>query len=106
MHVQPAGLGQPIQGCGCRFRVESPGGDFAFIGRQRRLRIDDQRFPVDLLLFCARARAGHWHYALEGLPNKVMAAEYRTALPDEEVPAAELDRTQQRLAAAKPDRKR
>ena len=46
------------------------------------------------------------HDALEGLPNKVLAAEYRTALPDEEVLAAELDRTRQRLAAAKPGRKR
>ena len=131
------------------------GSDFAFIGRQRRLRIDDQWFRVDLLLFNRRLRclvvidlkigsfthadAGqmhvylnyareHWtlpgenppvglilcaskgtalaHYALEGLPNKVLAAEYRTALPDEEVLAAELDRTQQRLAAVKPDRKR
>jgi hypothetical protein len=131
------------------------GGDFAFIGRQRRLRIDDQWFRVDLLLFNRRLRclvvidlkigsfthadAGqmhvylnyareHWalpgenppvglilcaskgtalaHYALEGLPNKVLAAEYKTVLPDEEVLAAELDRTQQRLAAAKPDRKR
>jgi predicted nuclease of restriction endonuclease-like (RecB) superfamily len=131
------------------------GGDFAFIGRQRRLRIDDQWFRVDLLLFNRRLRclmvidlkigsfthadAGqmhvylnyareHWalpgenppvglilcaskgtalaRYALEGLPNKVLAAEYKTVLPDEEVLAAELDRTQQRLAAAKPDRKR
>jgi predicted nuclease of restriction endonuclease-like (RecB) superfamily len=131
------------------------GGDFAFIGRQRRLRIDDQWFRVDLLLFNRRLRclvvidlkigsfthadAGqmhvylnyareHWalpgenppvglilcaskgtalaHYALEGLPNKVLAAEYKTVLPDEEVLAAELDRTQRWLAAAKPDRKR
>jgi hypothetical protein len=36
----------------------------------------------------------------------VLAAEYKTALPDEEVLAAELDRTQKSLAAAKPDRKR
>ena len=125
------------------------------IGRQRRLRIDDQWFRVDLLLFNHRLRclvvidlkigsfthadAGqmhvhlnyareHWalpgenppvglilcaskgtalaHYALEGLPNKVLAAEYRMALPDEEVLAAELDRTQQRLATARPGRKR
>ena len=32
------------------------GGDFAFIGRQRRLRIDDQWFRVDLLLFNRRLR--------------------------------------------------
>lgn len=131
------------------------GGDFAFIGRQRRLRIDDQWFRVDLLLFNRRLRclvvidlkigrfthadAGqmhmylnyareHWalpgenppvglilcaskgtalaRYALEGLSNKVLAAEYRTALPDEAVLAAELDKTRQRLATAKPGSKR
>jgi len=32
--------------------------------------------------------------ALEGLPNKVMASEYRTALPDEKELAAEIERTQ------------
>lgn len=118
------------------------GGDFAFIGRQRRLRIGNQWFRVDLLFFhrglrClviidlklgefTHADAGqmhlylnyareHWmrrgenppvglilcaqkdesvaRYALEGLPNKVLAAEYRTTLPDEEVLAAELERT-------------
>lgn len=118
------------------------GGDFAFIGRQRRLRIGDQWFRVDLLFFhrglrClviidlklgefTHADAGQMHlylnyareqwmrsgenppvglilcaqkdesvvrYALEGLPNKVLAAEYRMTLPDEELLAAELDRT-------------
>ncbi|MFH1688930.1 MAG: PDDEXK nuclease domain-containing protein [Candidatus Eisenbacteria bacterium] len=122
------------------------GGDFAFIGRQRRLRIGDEWYRVDLLFFHRRLRclviidlklgkfthadAGqmhlylnyareHWtlpeenppvglilcaskdaavaHYALEGLPNKVLAAEYRTALPDEKTLAAELERTQKLL---------
>jgi predicted nuclease of restriction endonuclease-like (RecB) superfamily len=122
------------------------GGDFAFIGRQRRLRIGTQWFRVDLLFFhrglrCliiidlkigefTHADAGqmhlylnyareHWtrsdenppvglilcaekdesvaRYALEGLPNKVLAAEYRTTLPDEHVLAAELDRTRKIL---------
>jgi len=122
------------------------GGDFAFIGRQRRLRIGIQWFRVDLLFFhrglrClvvidlkigefTHADAGqmhlylnyareHWtrsdenppvglilcaekdesvaRYALEGLPNKVLAAEYRTTLPDEHVLAAELDRTRKLL---------
>ena len=41
-------------------------------------------------------------YALEGLPNKVMASEYRTALPDEKELAAEIERTQAMLQ----DRKR
>ena len=35
-------------------------------------------------------------YALEGLPNKMMAAEYKTALPDEKELAAELDRIRAR----------
>lgn len=118
------------------------GGDFTFVGRQKRLRIGDQWFRVDLLFFHRRLRcliiidlkldefthadAGqmhmylnyareHWthpdenppvglilcakknaavaHYALEGLPNKVLAAEYRTTLPDEETLATELERT-------------
>lgn len=122
------------------------GGDFAFIGRQRRLRIGDEWYRVDLLFFHRRLRclvvidlklgkfthadAGqmhlylnyakeHWahteenppvglilcaqkdsavaHYALEGLPNKVLAAEYRTALPDEKALAAELERTRRML---------
>ncbi len=122
------------------------GGDFAFIGRQRRLRVGDEWYRVDLVFFHRRLRclviidlklgkfthadAGqmhlylnyakeHWthagenppvglilcaqkdsavaHYALEGLPNKVLAAEYRTALPDEKFLAAELERTRKRL---------
>jgi predicted nuclease of restriction endonuclease-like (RecB) superfamily len=122
------------------------GDDFAFVGRQRRLRLDDTWFRVDLLFFHRRlkcllvidlkigkfthADAGqmhmylnyareHWmkpgenppvglilcaskgsneaHYALEGLPNKVMAAEYQTVLPDEGLLARELERTQREL---------
>ena len=122
------------------------GGDFAFVGRQKRLRIGDQWFRVDLLFFHRRLRclividlkigkfthadAGqmhlylnyarqHWthsdenppvglilcaekdaavaHYALEGLPNKVLAAEYRTTLPDEETIAAEVEHTRNML---------
>ncbi|HDO33958.1 MAG TPA: DUF1016 family protein, partial [Chromatiales bacterium] len=48
--------------------------------------------PVGLML-CAEKDAAVAHYALEGLPNKVMAAEYRTALPDEEELSAEIKRT-------------
>ena len=124
------------------------GDDFAFVGRQRRLRIDDSWFRVDLLFFHRRLRcllvidlkvgkfgyadAGqmhlylnyareHWmkpgenppvglilcaekgaaeaHYALEGLPNKVLAAEYQTVLPDEKLLAEELDKTLRELEA-------
>jgi nuclease YhcG-like protein len=122
------------------------GGDFAFIGRQKRLRIGDEWYRIDLLFFHRRLRClvvidlkigkfthadsgqmhlylnyarEHWtqegenppvglilcaqkdepvaHYALEGLPNKVMAAEYRLALPDEQILVQELERTQRAL---------
>lgn len=124
------------------------GDDFAFVGRQRRLRIDDSWFRVDLLFFhrrlkcllvidlkvgkfgyadagqmhlylnyarehwmkpgenppvglilCAEKGAAEAHYALEGLPNKVLAAEYQTVLPDEELLAKELDKTRRELEA-------
>lgn len=124
------------------------GGDFTFVGRQRRLRIGDSWFRVDLLFFhrrlrclviidlkmteldhadvgqmhmycnyarehwtlpgenppvglilCARHNAAVARYALDGLPNKVLAAEYRTLLPDEKLLTEELDRTRRALEA-------
>ena len=124
------------------------GDDFAFVGRQRRLRLDDSWFRVDLLFFhrqlkClividlkvgkfSHADAGqmhmylnyakaHWmkpgesppiglilcadkgtaeaHYALDGLPNKVLAAEYQTVLPNEKLLADEIEKTQQAFGA-------
>lgn len=124
------------------------GDDFAFVGRQRRLRLDDNWFRIDLLFFhrslkCllvidlkvgqfSYADAGqmhmylnyarqHWmkpgenppiglilcagqgsneaHYTLEGLSNKVLTAEYRTALPDEKLLAEELEKTRRELEA-------
>jgi predicted nuclease of restriction endonuclease-like (RecB) superfamily len=122
------------------------GGDFALVGRQRRLRIGGEWYRVDLLFFHRKLRclviidlklgkfthadAGqmhlylnyareHWtndgenppvglilcaqkdhavaHYALEGLPNKILASEYRTTLPDESKLAAELDKSRKML---------
>ena len=124
------------------------GGDFTFVGRQRRLRIGDSWYRVDLLFFHRRLRclvvidlklgkfthadAGqmhmylnyaceHWthpeenppvgliicaqkdhalaHYALENLPNKVLAAEYKMALPEEKALVAEIDKTRKALEA-------
>lgn len=54
--------------------------------------------PVGLIL-CAQKDQTVTHYAMHGLPNKVMAAEYRTAPPDEESLAAEITRTRDLLAA-------
>jgi predicted nuclease of restriction endonuclease-like (RecB) superfamily len=127
------------------------GDDFAFVGRQRRLRIDDNWFRIDLTFFHRRLRcliiidlkvgkfsyadAGqmhlylnyareHWmksgenppvglilcaekgaaeaHYALDNLPNKVLAAEYQTILPDENLIAKELEKSRRELEARKP----
>jgi predicted nuclease of restriction endonuclease-like (RecB) superfamily len=124
------------------------GSDFAFVGRQRRLRIDQTWYRVDLLLFHRRLRClviidlklsglthadvGQMHmycnyakenwtlpdenppvglilcadkghalarYALDGLPNKVMAANYQTVLPDAEVLQQELNKTRLTLEA-------
>jgi len=126
------------------------GGEFAFIGRQRRLRVGDAWYRIDLLFFHRRLRclvvidlkvgefthadAGqmhlylnyareHWRhegenppvglilctkkdtavakYALEGLPNKVLAAEYRTALPHEKRIAEEIAKTRRELEGRK-----
>jgi len=122
------------------------GDDFTFVGRQRRLRVDDEWFRVDLVFFhrrlrclilidlklnkltagdigqmnlyvnyarahwthedenppvglilCAEHRMGVARYALEGLASKVLAAEYRTALPSEKTLAKELERTRKAL---------
>jgi predicted nuclease of restriction endonuclease-like (RecB) superfamily len=122
------------------------GGDFTFVGRQRRLRVGDEWYRIDLLFFHRRLRcliiidlkldklthadAGQMHlylnyarehwtlpgenppiglilcaekdhavakYALDGLPNKVLAAEYRTALPDEQLLVAQIEKTRRQI---------
>jgi predicted nuclease of restriction endonuclease-like (RecB) superfamily len=127
------------------------GDDFAFVGRQRRLRLDNVWYTVDLifyhrglralllldlnlgafthadagqmnlylnyakeqwmwpgenppvgLILCAQKGHDVARYALEGLGNKVLAAEYRTALPEEGVLAAEIDRTRRMLELRPP----
>jgi hypothetical protein len=45
------------------------------------------------LILCAEHREGVARYALEGLPNKILAAEYRTTLPSEDILEAELARS-------------
>lgn len=64
----------------------------------------DENPPVGLIL-CAAKDTAVARYALDGLPNKVLAAEYRTALPDERLIAAELDRTRQVLEERRAARK-
>jgi hypothetical protein len=129
------------------------GGQFTFVGRQRRLRIGDQWFRIDLLFFHRRLRclvivdlklgelthadagqmhmylnyaAEHWtmpgenppvglvlcsakdeavvKYALGNLPSKVLAAEYRTALPAERLLAEHVEQVRRELTARRGDR--
>jgi len=126
------------------------GGDFTFVARQKRLRIGDEWYRVDLVFFhrllrclvlvdlkvgkfthadagqmhmylnyarehwthpeenppvglilCAKKNTSAAHYALNGLPNKVLAAEYRTTLPNEHKLVEELNRTQRQLDTMK-----
>lgn len=126
------------------------GDDFAFVGRQRRLRIDDNWFRIDLIFFHRRLRClviidlkvgkfsyadggqmhlylnyarEHWtkpdenppvglilcaekgaaeaHYALDNLPNKILAAKYQTILPDEKLIAEELQKSRRELEMRK-----
>jgi predicted nuclease of restriction endonuclease-like (RecB) superfamily len=122
------------------------GSEFAFIARQKRLRVGDEWYRIDLVFYhrglrClvlidlkigkfTHADAGQMHlylnyasehwtrsdenppvgvvlcsykdravvkYALDGLPNKIMASEYKTILPDEKPLAHELKRTRKIL---------
>ena len=56
----------------------------------------DENPPVGLIL-CARKNEDVARYALENLPNKVLAAEYKTVLPNESKLAEELKRTRVQL---------
>jgi hypothetical protein len=52
--------------------------------------------PVGLIL-CASKNDAVAHYALDGLPTKVLAAEYRTRLPTELELAAQLRRATRQI---------
>ena len=61
----------------------------------------DENPPVGLIL-CSQKNDALVRYALDGLPSKVLAREYRVALPDEKRLAAEIERTRQLLEARPP----
>jgi hypothetical protein len=52
--------------------------------------------PVGLIL-CTEKGVAEAHYALDNLPNKILAAEYRAVLPDEKLIAEELERSQAKI---------
>jgi hypothetical protein len=54
--------------------------------------------PVGLIL-CAEKDESVAKYALDGLPNKVLAREYHLVLPNEQLLAAEIQKTRKALNA-------
>jgi hypothetical protein len=52
--------------------------------------------PIGLIL-CTEKGAAEAHYALDNLPNKILATEYQTILPDEKIIAEELDHSRREL---------
>ncbi|MGH7940767.1 MAG: PDDEXK nuclease domain-containing protein [Limisphaerales bacterium] len=58
----------------------------------------DENPPVGLIL-CAEKNAAIAKYALEGLPNKALASEYKLNLPDEKLLAAEINKARKKLEA-------
>jgi predicted nuclease of restriction endonuclease-like (RecB) superfamily len=58
--------------------------------------LEGENPPVGLIL-CADKSSTLARYALDGLPNKVMAANYRTVLPDAEILQQELEKTRLKL---------
>jgi len=59
---------------------------------------DGENPPVGLIL-CSEPDDALAEYALEGLTNKVMAREYKLALPEPRLLAGELEKVRQRLEA-------
>jgi predicted nuclease of restriction endonuclease-like (RecB) superfamily len=62
--------------------------------------LEGENPPVGLIL-CADKGSTLARYALDGLPNKVMAANYRTVLPDAEVLQQELEKTRLMLESSR-----
>ena len=57
--------------------------------------------PVGLIL-CSQKDEAVARYALDGLPNKVMAAEYRTTLPDQDLLASNIVRIRAAIRSGVP----
>ncbi len=58
--------------------------------------LPDENPPIGLIL-CSEPNAAVAQYALNGLHNAVLTAQYRLALPDEQLLTAELERTRKLL---------
>lgn len=91
------GVNSPDTVCGIFARADARIRDSAILNcaREHWMKLGENP-PVGLIL-CAAKGAAEAHYALEGLSNKVLAAEYQTVLPDEKVLAQELARSRKEL---------
>ena len=58
---------------------------------------NEQENPRVGLIRCTKKDDAVARYSLEGLPNKVVAREYLTALPEEEILAEEIEKTRKQL---------
>ena len=56
--------------------------------------------PVGLILYAEKG-AAEAHYALDNLPNKILAAEYQTVLPDERIIVEDSERSWSDLESRK-----
>ncbi len=65
---------------------------------------NDENPPVGLIL-CAQKDTAVAKYALDNLPNKVLAAEYKLALPDEKLLAKEVSTTKRYIETHHPSKK-
>ena len=59
--------------------------------------------PVGLIL-CSQKDEAIARYALDGLPNKILATGYRTVLPNERLIAEEIEKTRRQLEARRKSR--
>jgi hypothetical protein len=60
-------------------------------------RMTEGENPPAGLVLCAEKGTAEARYALDNLPNKVLAAEYQMVLPDEKMIADELKRSRVQL---------
>ncbi|MFH1526492.1 MAG: PDDEXK nuclease domain-containing protein, partial [Bacteroidota bacterium] len=65
----------------------------------------DENPPVGIIL-CTEKDSAVAKYALEGLPNKVLASEYKLVLPDAKLLAKEVEQTRKMLEQRKTARKK
>ncbi|HEX5491284.1 MAG TPA: DUF1016 N-terminal domain-containing protein [Candidatus Udaeobacter sp.] len=72
---------------------------FAYPASQISATLSRKFPPASINDFSARFPLSWSAYVLDGLPNKILATEYRTVLPDEKLIADEIEKTRHQLEA-------